>query len=67
MKKQDLYLNTAHCTIKYLNNFIEPDHRYTQRCFFKSAGFLNLRQASHTLNGLKIIHALYKLGSDFFF
>ncbi|OTW61895.1 IS6 family transposase, partial [Bacillus thuringiensis serovar silo] len=39
---------------------IEQDHRHIKRRFVKSAGFQNLRHASHTLKGIETIHAIYK-------
>ncbi|PFZ11514.1 IS6 family transposase [Bacillus pseudomycoides] len=71
LRKQGFYSNTTHCTIKYLNNLVEQDHRHVKRRFAKSAGFQNFRHASRTIKGIETIHALYKrnrgLGSDFGF
>ncbi|MBJ8056104.1 IS6 family transposase [Bacillus cereus] len=60
LKEQGFYKHTAHCTIKHLNNLIEPDHRHVKRRFAKSAGFQSLRHASRTLKGIETIHAIYK-------
>ncbi len=60
LREQGFYLKTTHCTIKYLNNPIEQDHRHVKRCFSKSAGFQNLRHDSRTLKGIETIHAIYK-------
>ncbi|MFZ7936115.1 IS6 family transposase [Bacillus thuringiensis] len=69
LKEQGFYKHI--CTIKHLNNLIEQDHRHVKRRFVKSAGFQNLRHASHTLKDIETVHALYKrnrsLGSDFGF
>ncbi len=35
----DFYKNTFHRTTKYLNNFIEQDHRHVKRRFARSIGF----------------------------
>lgn len=60
LKEQDFDKHTAHCTIKYLNNFIVQDHRHVKRHFAKSTGFQNLRHASHIIKGIETIHTLYK-------
>lgn len=58
--KKDFYKRTTHCTVKYLNNLIEQDHRHIKRHFAKSAGFQSIRHASRTLKGIETVHALYK-------
>ncbi|RAN76590.1 IS6 family transposase [Bacillus sp. SRB_331] len=65
LKEEGLYKHTNHCTIKYLNNLIEQDHRHVKRRFAKSAGFQSLRHASRTLKGIETIHALYKKNRSF--
>ncbi|WJE55959.1 IS6 family transposase (plasmid) [Bacillus cereus] len=60
LKKNGLYNKTRHCTIKYLNNFIEQDYRHVKRRFVKSSGFQTLRHASQTIKGIETIQALYK-------
>lgn len=71
LKNNDFYVDTKHCTVKYFNNLIEQDHRHIKRRFVKSAGFQNLRHASHTIKRIETIHALYKrrrsLSQDFAF
>lgn len=52
--------HTTPCTIKYLNNLIEQDHRQVKRCFAKSTGFQSIRYASRTIKGSETVHALYK-------
>ncbi len=56
LKKNGFYMRTKHCTVKYLNNLIEQDHRR----FAKSSGFQSIRHASRTMKGIENIHALYK-------
>ncbi|MDA1775244.1 IS6 family transposase [Bacillus cereus] len=60
LQKGEYYTDTKHCTVKYLNNFIEQDHRHIKRRVVKSAGFQSLRHASRTLKGIETIHAIYK-------
>ncbi|OUB28162.1 IS6 family transposase [Bacillus thuringiensis serovar yunnanensis] len=60
LKKNNFYVHTKHCTVKYFNNLIEQDHRHIKRRFAKSEGFQNLRHASCTIKGIETIHALYK-------
>ncbi|MEK4605484.1 IS6 family transposase [Bacillus sp. FSL L8-0099] len=60
LRRQGFYQTTIHCTIKYLNNLIEQDHRHIKRRLAKSAGFQSLRHASRTLKGIETIHAIYK-------
>ncbi|MEB9972522.1 IS6 family transposase [Bacillus cereus] len=60
LKHNGFYVHTKHCTVKYLNNLIEQDHRHIKRRFAKSAGFQSLRHASRTLKGIETIHAIYK-------
>ncbi|MEH7151412.1 IS6 family transposase, partial [Bacillus thuringiensis] len=60
LKHNGFYVHTKHCTVKYLNNLIEQDHRHIKRRFVQSAGFQNLRHASRTLKGIETIHAIYK-------
>ncbi|MGE6964251.1 IS6 family transposase [Bacillus thuringiensis] len=60
LQKDESYTDTKHCTIKYLNNFIEQDHRHVKRHFIKSSGFQSIRHASRTIKGIKTIHAIYK-------
>ncbi|MBH0338503.1 transposase, partial [Bacillus thuringiensis] len=60
LKEEGLYKHTNHCTVKYLNNLIEQDHRHIKRRFAKSAGFQSIRHASRTLKGIETVHALYK-------
>ncbi|OTX77265.1 IS6 family transposase, partial [Bacillus thuringiensis serovar chanpaisis] len=60
LKEEGLYKHTNHCTVKYLNNLIEQDHRHIKRRFVKSAGFQSIRHASRTLKGIETVHAIYK-------
>ncbi|EJS46500.1 IS6 family transposase [Bacillus nitratireducens] len=60
LKKNGFYVRTKHCTVNYLNNLIEQDHRHVKRRFAKSAGFQNLRHASRTIKGIETIQAIYK-------
>ncbi|EJR90861.1 hypothetical protein IKE_05679 [Bacillus cereus VD196] len=60
LKEEGFYIHTNHCTVKYLNNLIEQDHRHIKRRFAKSAGFQSIRHASRTLKGIETVHALYK-------
>lgn len=60
LKEIDLYKNTFHCTIKYLNNIIEQDHRHVKRQFSRSLGFQSVRHASRTIKGIETVHAIYK-------
>ncbi|MDY7965760.1 DDE-type integrase/transposase/recombinase, partial [Bacillus thuringiensis] len=60
LKAQGFYKLTTHCTVKYLNNLIEQDHRHVKRRFAKSSGFQSIRHASRTLKGIETVHALYK-------
>ncbi|WP_243526676.1 IS6 family transposase [Bacillus pseudomycoides] len=60
LKKNVFYVRTKHCTVKYLNNLIEQDHRHVKRRFVKSSGFQNIRHASRTIKGIETIQALYK-------
>ncbi|MEN1939223.1 IS6 family transposase [Paenibacillus sp. 102] len=60
LKEKGFCKHTTHCTIKYLNNLIEQDHRHVKRCFSKSAGFQSIRYASRTIKGIETVHALYK-------
>ncbi|MED4681826.1 DDE-type integrase/transposase/recombinase, partial [Bacillus nitratireducens] len=60
LKKNGFYERTKHCTVKYLNNLIEQDHRHVKRRFAKSAGLQNLRHASRTIKGIETIQAIYK-------
>ncbi|HHT7228565.1 TPA: DDE-type integrase/transposase/recombinase, partial [Bacillus cereus] len=56
----EYYTDTKHGTIKYLNNFIEQDHRHVKRRFIKSSGFQSIRHASRTIKGIETIHAICK-------
>ncbi|ANS51832.1 hypothetical protein BT246_65400 (plasmid) [Bacillus thuringiensis] len=60
LKKNGFYTNTKHCTVKYLNNLIEQDHRHIKRRFAKSSGFQSIRHASRTIKGIETIQAIYK-------
>ncbi|MHA2890500.1 IS6 family transposase [Bacillus cereus] len=60
LKEEGFYTHTDHCTVKYLNNLIEQDHRHIKRHFAKSAGFQSIRHVSRTLKGIETVHALYK-------
>ncbi|ANS51835.1 hypothetical protein BT246_65430 (plasmid) [Bacillus thuringiensis] len=60
LKKNGFYTNTKHCTVKYLNNLIEQDHRHVKRRFAKSSGFQSIRHASRTIKGIETIQAIYK-------
>ena len=39
LKEEGLYKHTNHCTIKYLNNLIEQDHRHVKRRFSNQQAF----------------------------
>ncbi|WP_414979060.1 IS6 family transposase [Bacillus sp. (in: firmicutes)] len=60
LKEEGFYKHTKHCTVKYLNNLIEQDHKYIKRRLAKSEGFQSIRHASRTLKGIETVHALYK-------
>jgi putative transposase len=60
LMENDFCKHTTHCTIKYLNNLIEQDHRHVKRCFSKSAGFQSIRYVSRTIKEIETVHALYK-------
>ncbi|MCE2215474.1 DDE-type integrase/transposase/recombinase, partial [Streptococcus thermophilus] len=51
------YQGTEHCTIKYLNNLIEQDHRPVKR---HNKFYRSLRTASTTIKGMEAIRGLYK-------
>ncbi|AHA75917.1 IS element transposase (plasmid) [Bacillus thuringiensis YBT-1518] len=60
LQKDEYYTDTKHCTVKYLNNFIEQDYRHIKRRFIKSSGFQSIRHASRTIKGIETLHAIYK-------
>lgn len=60
LKEEGFYKHTNHCTVKYLNNLIEQDHRHIKRRFAKFAEFQSIRHTSRTLKGMETVHALYK-------
>lgn len=53
LQRIGFYKNTFHRTTKYLNSFIEQDHRHVKRCFARSLGFQNIRHASRTIKGIE--------------
>ncbi|MFJ1117735.1 DDE-type integrase/transposase/recombinase [Bacillus thuringiensis] len=55
LKNNGFYVHIKHCTVKYLNNRIEQDHRHVKRRFAKSSGFQNIRHASRTIKGIETI------------
>ncbi len=55
LREKGFCKHTTHCTIKYLNNLIEQDHRQVKLCFAKSAGFQSIRYASRTINILRLV------------
>ena len=57
LQKNEVYLKTEHQTIKYLNNFIEQDHRPIKR---RSRFYRSLHTASTTIKGMKAIRGIYK-------
>lgn len=57
LQKADLYTNTDHRTVKYLNNLIEQDHRPIKR---RSKFYRNLRTASTTIKGMETLRGIYK-------
>lgn len=59
-EKHGFYVRTKHCTVKYLNNLIEQDHRHVKRRFVKTSGSQNICHASRTIKGIETIQALYK-------
>ncbi|EJQ97319.1 hypothetical protein II5_05958 [Bacillus cereus MSX-A1] len=60
LQKDDYYIHTKHCTIKYHNNLIEQDYRHVKQRFSKSSGFQSIRHASRTIKGIETIQAIYK-------
>jgi len=48
------------CQVKYLNNFVEQDHRGMKRITNSMLGFKSFDSASITLNGIEIVHMLRK-------
>ncbi len=60
LKEHIIYKHTTHCTIKHLNNFIEPNHRHVKGHFTKSTGFQGLHYPSRTLKEIETFHAIYK-------
>ena len=57
LKEYGFYQGTEHCTIKYLNNLIEQDHRPVKR---HNKFYRSLRTASTTIKGMEAIRGLYK-------
>ena len=47
----------CHCTSKYLNNFIEQDHRHIK---VRKTRYQSINTAKNTLKGIECIYALYK-------
>ncbi|EOO04897.1 hypothetical protein IAW_05713 [Bacillus cereus str. Schrouff] len=60
LQKDGYYIHRKHSTIKHSNNFIEQGYRHIKHQFIKYAGFQNLRNVSHILNGIETVHTLYK-------
>lgn len=54
------YKHTKHCTLKYLNNRIEQDHRHVKRRFTQSSGFQSIHHTSRTIKGIETIQDIYK-------
>lgn len=57
LRKNGLYVNTEHRTVKYLNNLIEQDHRPIKR---RNKFYQSLRTASSTIKGMETIRGIYK-------
>src|SRR5699024_11985062 len=47
----------CHCTSKYLNNFIEQDHRHIK---VRKTRYQSVNTAKNTLKGIECIYGLYK-------
>ena len=47
----------CHCTSKYLNTFIEQDHRHIK---VRKTRYQSINTAKNTLKGIECIYALYK-------
>ena len=46
--------------VKYLNNLIEPDHRFIKRLTKPGMGFFSFETAWRTLQGYEMMHMLRK-------
>ncbi|NDR25698.1 IS6 family transposase, partial [Staphylococcus aureus] len=53
----------CHCTSKYLNNFIEQDHRHIK---VRKTRYQSVNTAKNTLKGIECIYGLYKKTADLF-
>jgi transposase-like protein len=52
-------------TRKYLNNFVEQDHRAIKRCCAFMAGFRSFDNAAITIAGIELAHRIHKRQSSF--
>ena len=55
-----LSCKTQHRMTKYLNNFIEQDHRYIKRKINPMLGFQSYESAVKTICGIEIMHMIRK-------
>ena len=55
-----LHEAVEHRTVKYLNNIIEQDHRYTKRRVIASQNFRNFRSAKRTIAGYESMNKIRK-------
>ena len=53
----------CHCTSKYLNNFIEHNHRHIK---VRKTRYQSINTAKNTLKGIECIYGLYKRIVGFF-
>ena len=51
---------SLHAKIKYLNNFVEQDHRGVKRVTRPMLGFKSFEAAQSTLVGIELMHMLRK-------
>ena len=52
--------SVEHRSVKYLNNIIEQDHRYTKARVVASQNFRNFWSAKRTIAGYEIMNAIRK-------
>ena len=61
LKKSDLILDSVeHRAVKYLNNLIEQDHRYTKLRVINSQNFRNFWSANRTISGYEAMNMIRK-------
>jgi len=53
--------------VKYLNNIVEPDHRFIKKVTKPGLGFQSIQTAAKTISGIEARHILWKgqLGRSF--